>query len=100
MAENGSSDIRSYVERIEERETEKRATAEDIRSIYAEAKADGINVKALREVVRLRLQLPDERAAHAAAVEEYMGALGMLATTPLGRAALRAVTRIEPSPAA
>ncbi|WP_111388764.1 DUF2312 domain-containing protein, partial [Rhodoplanes serenus] len=72
-------------ERLEE---EKKALADDIKDVFAEAKGNGYDVKALRAVIRLRKQDKDERAEHEAIVETYMHALGMLADTPLGRAAI------------
>jgi uncharacterized protein (UPF0335 family) len=80
--------LRSLVERIERLEEEKKALADDIKDVFAEAKGNGYDVKALRAVIRLRKQDKDERAEHGAIVETYMHALGMLADTPLGRAAI------------
>ncbi|CAL8974518.1 hypothetical protein RHODGE_RHODGE_03301 [Rhodoplanes serenus] len=80
--------IRVLVERIERLEEEKKALADDIKDVFAEAKGKGYDVKALRAVIRLRKQDKDERAEHEAIVETYMHALGMLADTPLGRAAI------------
>ncbi|RAI27324.1 hypothetical protein CH340_24460 [Rhodoplanes serenus] len=59
-----------------------------MKDVFAEAKGNGYDVKALRAVIRLRKQDKDERAEHEAIVETYMHALGMLADTPLGRAAI------------
>ncbi|MTW19360.1 DUF2312 domain-containing protein [Rhodoplanes serenus] len=80
--------LRSLVERIERLEEEKKALADDIKDVFAEAKGNGYDVKALRAVIRLRKQDKDERAEHEAIVETYMHALGVLAFTPLGRAAI------------
>ena len=80
--------LKSIVARIERLEEEKKDLAEDIRGIYAEAKGNGYDVKALREIVRLRRQDAQKRAEHEAIVEAYKHALGLLADTPLGEAAL------------
>lgn len=80
--------LKAFVERIERLEEEKKALADDIRDVYAEAKGNGYDVKAMRQVVRLRKQDKDERAEQEAILETYMVALGMLAGTPLGDAAL------------
>lgn len=80
--------LKAFVERVERLEEEKKTIADDIRDVYAEAKGNGFDVKALREIVRLRKQDKDERAEHEAILETYMQALGMLAGTPLGDAAL------------
>lgn len=53
--------LKAVVERIERLEEEKKAIADDIKDIYAEAKAHGFDVTALRAIVRLRKQDADER---------------------------------------
>ena len=70
--------LKSIVERVERLEEEKKALSDDIRDVYAEAKANGFDVKALRTIVRLRKQEPTERQEHEAILEIYMQALGML----------------------
>jgi uncharacterized protein (UPF0335 family) len=70
--------LKAFVERIEKLEEEKKAIADDIRDVYAEAKGNGFDVKALRTVVRLRKQDSNERQEQEAILETYMHALGML----------------------
>lgn len=70
--------LRSIVERIENLETEKKAFSDDIREVYAEAKGNGYDVKALRTLVKLRKLDADERAEQEAILETYLVALGML----------------------
>ena len=70
--------LKAFVERIERLEEEKKAIADDIRDVYAEAKGTGFDVKALRTIVQLRKQDADERKEHEAILETYMHALGML----------------------
>lgn len=81
--------LRQFVARIERLEEEKAALAADIREVYAEAKGNGFDTKVLRQVVRLRKIDAAERQEFEAVLELYMEALGMLADTPLGQAALR-----------
>jgi uncharacterized protein (UPF0335 family) len=69
--------LKSLVERIEKLEEEKKALSEDIREVYAEAKGVGFDVKALRTVVRLRMQDGEERKEHEALVDLYRDALGL-----------------------
>jgi uncharacterized protein (UPF0335 family) len=69
--------LKAFVERVERLEEEKKALADDIRDVYAEAKANGLDVKALRAIVRLRKQDADERREHEAILDTYMHALGM-----------------------
>jgi uncharacterized protein (UPF0335 family) len=70
--------LKAIIERIERLEEEKKAISEDIRDVYAEAKGNGFDVKALRSIVRLRKQDIDERKEHETILETYMHALGML----------------------
>jgi uncharacterized protein (UPF0335 family) len=72
------SQLKSVVERIERLEEEKSAIAGDIKDVYAEAKANGFDVKALRKVVRLRKQDQAARREEEAVLATYMAALGML----------------------
>ena len=70
--------LKAFVERIERLEEEKKAIADDVRDVYAEAKANGFDTKALRAIVRLRKQDADERREHETILETYMHALGMI----------------------
>ena len=70
--------LKAFVERIERLEEEKKALADDIRDVYAEAKSSGFDVKALRTIVQMRKEDTDERKEHEAILETYMHALGML----------------------
>jgi uncharacterized protein (UPF0335 family) len=70
--------LKAFVERVERLEEEKKAIADDIRDVYAEAKGNGFDVKALRVVVRLRKQDINERKEQEAVLETYLHALGML----------------------
>jgi uncharacterized protein (UPF0335 family) len=69
--------LKSIVERIERLEEEKAAIAEDIKEVYAEAKANGYDTKTLRTVVRLRKQDSAERQEQEALLDLYLHALGM-----------------------
>jgi uncharacterized protein (UPF0335 family) len=69
--------LKSFVERVEKLEEEKKAISEDIREVYAEAKADGFDVKALRAVIRMYRQDSDQRKEYEALVDLYRDALGM-----------------------
>jgi uncharacterized protein (UPF0335 family) len=70
--------LRAIIERVERLEEEKKAIADDIRDVYAEAKGNGYDVKALRTVVRLRKQDKQEREEQEAILETYLQALGMI----------------------
>jgi len=70
--------LKAIIERIERLEEEKKTISDDIRDVYAEAKGNGFDVKALRTIVRLRKQDANERAEEETILETYMQALGML----------------------
>jgi uncharacterized protein (UPF0335 family) len=72
------SQLRQFVEQIERLEEEKKALADDIRDKFAEAKAVGFDVKALRQIIRLRKKTTDDRKEEEAILEVYMHALGMI----------------------
>ena len=69
--------LRAIVERIEQLEDEKRKTAEYLKEVYAEAKGNGFDVKAIRKLVALRRKDRDEREEEEAMLALYMEALGM-----------------------
>jgi uncharacterized protein (UPF0335 family) len=69
--------LKAFVERVERLEEEKKTIADDIRDVYAEAKANGFDVPALRTIVRIRKQDTDKRREQQAILETYMHALGM-----------------------
>ena len=69
--------LRLLIERIERLEEEKKGIADDIRDVYAEAKAVGYDPKIMRQVVRLRKMKPDDRAEMETIFETYKAALGL-----------------------
>ena len=70
--------LKAIIERIERLEEEKKATSDDIRDVYAEAKGNGFDAKALRAIVRMRKMDTEERREQEEILETYMHALGML----------------------
>ena len=69
--------LKAFVERIERLEEEKKATSDDIRDVYAEAKGTGFDTKALRSIVRLRKLDMDERREQQEVLDTDLHALGM-----------------------
>ncbi len=69
--------LKSIVERIERLEEEKQALADDIKEVFAEAKANGFAVKTLRSVIALRKLDASERQEQEALLGLYLQALGM-----------------------
>jgi uncharacterized protein (UPF0335 family) len=80
--------LRSFIERIERLEEEKAVIAGDIKEVYSEAKSSGFDAKIMRQVVRLRKMDAQERAEQEQLLDVYLQAIGMLAGTPLGEAAM------------
>ncbi len=70
--------LRLLIERVERLEEEKKGTADDIRDVYAEAKAVGYDAKIMRQIVRLRKMKPDDRSEQEMILDTYKNALGML----------------------
>lgn len=68
--------LRAFIERIERMEEEKKAIADDIKEIYAEAKGNGFDVKVIRKVIRLRKQDKAKRQEEEAILDLYLSALG------------------------
>jgi uncharacterized protein (UPF0335 family) len=72
-----AQELRQFVERVEQLEEEKKAISEDIRDVYAEMKGRGFDVRAVRQIVRIRKQDHSERKEMEAILELYMSALNM-----------------------
>ena len=70
--------LKSIIERVERLEEEKKAIADDIKEVYAEAKANGFDTKTLRKVVTLRKKDRAEREEEEAMLDLYLNALGMV----------------------
>ena len=69
--------LKSFIERIERLEEEKKALADDIRDVYSEAKANGFEVKIMRQIVKIRKMDKDELDEQEALFDTYLLALGM-----------------------
>jgi uncharacterized protein (UPF0335 family) len=77
MAEATDDRLRLLIERIERLEEEKKGIADDIRDVYAEAKAVGYDPKIMRQIVRLRKMKPDDRNEMEMVLDTYKAALGL-----------------------
>ena len=69
--------LKSIIERIERLMEEQAGLAGDIKDVFAEAKANGFDVKVLRKIISLRRKDHDERQEEEAILELYLQALGM-----------------------
>ena len=84
----GGEQLKSFIERIERLEEEKRVLAEDIKEVYAEARGSGFDPKIMRQIVRIRRRDQDDLDEEESLIELYKRALGMLpADTAPARAA-------------
>ena len=70
--------VRSIVERVERLNEQKKTISDDIGDVFTEAKSNGLDVKALRTIVRMRKQDAHEREEQEAILETYMHAMGMI----------------------
>ncbi|MEL6323131.1 MAG: DUF2312 domain-containing protein [Pseudomonadota bacterium] len=76
LTETAREKLRQTVARIERLEEEKSEVANQIKEVYAEAKAFGYDTKALRQAVRLRKIDRSEREEQEAILDVYLSALG------------------------
>jgi uncharacterized protein (UPF0335 family) len=74
--------LKSFIERIERLEEEKKTIADDIKDVYGEAKGTGFDTKILKKIIAIRKQDRDERMEQEAILETYMIALGMIEGPP------------------
>jgi len=72
-----ADELRQFIERYEQLESEKKDVTEQQKELMAEAKGRGYDTKVMRKVVALRKRKPDEIAEEEAVLELYKSALGM-----------------------
>ena len=77
MAENTDDRLRLLIERVERLEEEKKGIQDDIKDVYAEAKAVGYDAKIMKAIVRLRKMKPDDRREMDMLLDTYKNALGL-----------------------
>ena len=70
--------LKSFIERIERLEEEKKALANDVKEVYAEAKGTGFDTKIMRQIIRLRRMDKDDLDEQETLLDVYRRALGML----------------------
>lgn len=69
--------LRLLIERIERLNEEKKGISDDIKDVYSEAKSAGYDVKAMRQIVRLRAMKPEDRKEMQAVLDVYCAAMGL-----------------------
>lgn len=70
--------LKSFIERIERLEEEKRALQEDIKEVYAEAKGTGFDTKIMRQIIKIRRMDKDDLDEQETLLDIYKRALGMV----------------------
>lgn len=74
---NAKERIKAFIERVENLTAEKKTFADDIKEVYAEAKGNGFDVRALRECVKLRAKDAEKLKTEKAILDIYLNAIGM-----------------------
>ena len=74
--------LKSYIERIERLEDQKKEIAEDVKEIFKEAKAEGFDTKIMKQVIKLRKMDAEDRLMQEELLDIYKHALGMIFTDP------------------
>ena len=85
--EVAGNQLKSFIERIERLTEELKGLQDDIKDVYAEAKGNGFDTKAMRKIVALRKKDAAEREEEEAILDLYMQALGMVPGAEIRQAA-------------
>jgi uncharacterized protein (UPF0335 family) len=72
-----ADELRQFIERYEQLESEKKDVTEQQKELMAEAKGRGYDTKVMKKVIALRKRKPDEIAEEEAVLDMYKAALGM-----------------------
>ena len=70
--------LKSFIERIERLEDEKRALGEDVKEVYAEAKGSGFEPKIMRQIIKIRRMDKEEHDEQETLLDLYKRALNMV----------------------
>lgn len=89
MSEVNAGQLKAFIERIECVDAEISELKAIQKDIYAEACGNGFDVKIMRRIIAIRKQDAEKRREEEEILDLYMSALGMLADTPLGDAAIK-----------
>ena len=73
-----ADELRQFIERFEQLESEKQDIAEQQKELMAEAKGRGYDTKVMAKVIALRKRKPDEIAEEQAVLDMYKAVLGMV----------------------
>lgn len=72
-----ADELRQFIERYEQLESEKTDVTEQQKDVMAEAKGRGYDTKVMKKIIAERKKTPEDRAEEAAILEVYLAALGM-----------------------
>ena len=75
--------LKSFIERIERLEEERRALSGDIKEVYAEAKGTGFEPKIMRQIIKIRRMDKEEVDEEESLLDLYKRALGMTPETAI-----------------
>jgi len=79
MSDNVTSEeLRGLIERAERLEEEKKGISDDIKDVFAEAKARGYDPKQIKKIIAIRKKRREEYQEEEAILQAYMQALGMI----------------------
>jgi uncharacterized protein (UPF0335 family) len=73
-----ADELRQFIERYEQLESEKKGVVESQKELMQEAKGRGYDTKVMKKVIALRKRNRDDIAEEEAVLEMYMSALGMV----------------------
>ncbi len=73
-----ADELRSFIERYERLEAERKDIADQQKEVMAEAKGRGYDTKAIRKIISIRKRDKDDLANEEAVLDTYLAALGML----------------------
>lgn len=77
ITESLATQLAKFIRRIEALEEEKTAIAMAMKEIFEDAKGEGVDVKALKELLKLRKMDQGERQEQQSTLQQYLQALGM-----------------------
>ena len=70
--------LRAFVERVERLSEKKKAIADDIKDVFAEAKGNGFDTKIMRKTIKIRAMDRDKWREEEEILDLYLAALGLL----------------------
>ena len=74
---NAGEQLRSFIERSERLEEEKKDVQEQIKEVFSEAKGVGFDTRIMRQLLRLRKLRDADRSEQEELLEIYKTAIGM-----------------------